>query len=715
MDPKAIRRVSPSKVSMYTNSRPTTYSADNKVHDIFPKARRPSRRPSSGKFEQSKFIQAFGQLCGKDSHSFPESKVWERLLFHSPPTVNGSQDEDDLFLSTAVMAENMVENNASTSNFNVMILYFLSVMRKMRFKAYEGEWPVDTVNLILAIRITIKWLAQYKKPADIIQMMENDRHKMNGQTNGQVKVSSLVFGKRSSFCGEMLEIDTIVQIEKRQRHVVLFEELIQLIIYSNTNSILNYQVYLESLHLLMNLLSTQMFSPPSIKNFQNLDVFWKMLLNQFGHFANLIVVRLLRNYIEQHSVPDDTQGNGLFMSAFNFLVGKAVADSQSPIADNSINLLLLLSSQCSDASNSSFKDAIGVFETATDSALSVTIDGPRDDTHISFKQIFNQIAKSLDKDETVVLLYLMLVRNNHFRIYFLSRTDPEEMVLSILKATFEASSRPVYTLYLCLDILVMLSLDEACCLNIQKISIEPPKWYTDRSLRKVSLGGLLLLIVLKIMTNNASKTHDLHVHTATIAILSNLGPSIIEIETIVAQKLISVFELTSKKFQRVIEESDEDVLETPTDLMIAISDMVALFLEVLNSIITSSLKDNSLLTYILLQRKDLIAYFDDYTRFKPLTSNILTAISFFHEKIEAADVGQPTVDALLSLIDKANQTWSSATKIKHIPPTKFVLSESQESTSEHLNPFCWSFLVRLGIVQQPDDEWTFIEEELGEC
>ena len=89
MDPKAIRRVSPSKVSMYTNSRPTTYSADNKVHDIFPKARRPSRRPSSGKFEQSKFIQAFGQLCGKDSHSFPESKVWERLLFHSPPTVNG--------------------------------------------------------------------------------------------------------------------------------------------------------------------------------------------------------------------------------------------------------------------------------------------------------------------------------------------------------------------------------------------------------------------------------------------------------------------------------------------------------------------------------------------------------------------------------------------------------------------------------------------------
>lgn len=97
--------------------------------------------------------------------------------------------------------------------------------------------------------------------------------------------------------------------------------------------------------------------------------------------------------------------------------------------------------------------------------------------------------------------------------------------------------RPVPILYLCLDILVVLSLDEACSLNIQKISIPSPKWYTERSLRNISLGGLLLLIILKIMTHNISKSHDIHIHTATIATISNLGPSITDIETVVAQRL----------------------------------------------------------------------------------------------------------------------------------------------------------------------------------
>ena len=58
-------------------------------------------------------------------------------------------------------------------------------------------------------------------------------------------------------------------------------------------------------------------------------------------------------------------------------------------------------------------------------------------------------------------------------------------------------------------------------------------------------------------------------------------------------------------------------------MMIAVNDFVALFLEVLNSIITNSLKDNPNLTYALLQRTDLIEYFADYVRFKPFVENIL--------------------------------------------------------------------------------------------
>ena len=78
-----------------------------------------------------------------------------------------------------------------------------------------------------------------------------------------------------------------------------------------------------------------------------------------------------------------------------------------------------------------------------------------------------------------------------------------------------------------------------------------------------------------------------------------------------------------KKFGKIVEESQEGPIESPTDMMIAVNDYIALFLEVLNAIITNSLKDNSNLTYILLQRKDLVEFFADYVRFKPFVQNIL--------------------------------------------------------------------------------------------
>lgn len=92
-----------------------------------------------------------------------------------------------------------------------------------------------------------------------------------------------------------------------------------------------------------------------------------------------------------------------------------------------------------------------------------------------------------------------------------------------------------------------------------------------------------------------------------------------------------VFELSSKKFHKFVEESNEEYFTHPSDMMIAISDLIALFLELLNSIITSSLKSNSHLTYMLLQRRELVEFFRDYARFRPLADNILI-VRFFNQK-----------------------------------------------------------------------------------
>lgn len=50
---------------------------------------------------------------------------------------------------------------------------------------------------------------------------------------------------------------------------------------------------------------------------------------------------------------------------------------------------------------------------------------------ISFKDLFEIFSKSLGVEERVLLFYLVLVENESFRVYVLSRTD-QETVVSLL-------------------------------------------------------------------------------------------------------------------------------------------------------------------------------------------------------------------------------------------------------------------------------------------
>lgn len=64
--------------------------------------------------------------------------------------------------------------------------------------------------------------------------------------------------------------------------------------------------------------------------------------------------------------------------------------------------------------------------------LASDIDGCDRKMHlISFKDLFEIFSKSLGAEERVLLFYLVLVENESFRVYVLSRTD-QETVVSLL-------------------------------------------------------------------------------------------------------------------------------------------------------------------------------------------------------------------------------------------------------------------------------------------
>jgi hypothetical protein len=64
--------------------------------------------------------------------------------------------------------------------------------------------------------------------------------------------------------------------------------------------------------------------------------------------------------------------------------------------------------------------------------LSSDIDGRDRKMHlISFKDLFEIFSKSLGVEERMLLFYLILVENESFRVYVLSRTDQETIVSSL--------------------------------------------------------------------------------------------------------------------------------------------------------------------------------------------------------------------------------------------------------------------------------------------
>ncbi|ORZ21308.1 Dymeclin [Absidia repens] len=180
-----------------------------------------------------------------------------------------------------------------------------------------------------------------------------------------------------------------------------------------------YELYVELLNTLLVLLSTQLHH---IKLEEN-NYFLDLLLNQFGNRTNALLAKLLDNVIEQNLPP--AQSSSVVYSAYSyFFAGRTSAGDVDPlpVADRSLLLILLLSTQSRQYRNS-------IAELRDFHMLSSDQDTSKGKAHlIAFKELYNIFCQSLHIEERMLLFYLILVENESFRVYILSRTDPETLV-----------------------------------------------------------------------------------------------------------------------------------------------------------------------------------------------------------------------------------------------------------------------------------------------
>jgi len=208
-------------------------------------------------------------------------------------------------------------------------------------------------------------------------------------------------------------------------------------------------------------------------------------------------------------------------------------------------------------------------------------------------------------------------------------------VLPVLRVIYTATERNSHHIYMSLIILLILSEDEYFNRTIHEIKLKKPIWYNERTISEVSLGDLLISIVLRAVQYNMARMRDKYLHTNCLAALANMSNQFQNLHTFVSQRIISLFQLLSRKHLKIIEtieqsssksattiaSNDEEFNDTTQDLTI-IEDVIRTVLEILNSCLLNQLKENINLIYALLYNREIFESYRTYSSFQDLLQNI---------------------------------------------------------------------------------------------
>ncbi|KAI8996721.1 Dymeclin [Gaertneriomyces semiglobifer] len=484
-----------------------------------------------------------------------------------------------------------------------------------------------------------------------------------------------------------MAVDTLVAQDRRFRAQQLLEELLQTLIYADAGSQPNHDFYLEALNTFLVLLGTQLNQPLSTA--ADGSYFLEILLERLSHFAGGAMQRLLMNFVHRPPTPTPA-GGGMLYSAYSYLFSARRQEglTASPIADRSALLFLLLCMQTPTHLPNEYRNVLKRFLDSNVAESGEEVVDDEQGVNVSFRHVHQTLCGTIAVEEATVIMYCLIVHNRRFRTYVLSRTDPESLMIPLLHQIYDLTERKegYPQLYVLLIILVIISEDDLFNDTLQRINVPYQAWYTERVVKSTS---------------------DAYVHALCIAVLSNMARNIVSISAMVAQRVLSFFDLVARRFARLCgqlphEDSDDnlnatsfEVTDTELDTCIYY-DLVALLLELINAILTHTLKQNPELVYALLHKREAFGQLADVPRFSSIVANIDLVIGYFHEKLEEANLKTPSAADVAGVIDRAAKTWNLS-KLKTLSILKFQYEEDEESVNFFI-PYVWNIVHKSGAV-----------------
>lgn len=634
------------------------------------------------------------KLSGTESISENEP-FWNQLLSFTFSTPTNSADSKVLEEATINICKSLIENNPRTGNLGSLIRVLLSRTKELKISAecQNQLFLWQTHNALFIISCLLKVFIGHVSERELIN------HFSYHQTEP---------GTYESDVEDLLEELLFCLI-----HLIVEVPLLDI----------TYNVLLEAVTVLIVFLSYQLFHKEIIHE----SIIHKYLMHgRCLPYTSRLVKTLLYNFIRQEKSPppgshvfqQQADGGGLLYGLASGVasglwtvltlggVGSKPTPQQeqsSPLANQSLLLLLVLAN-LTDAPDSPnpFRQSITSFRNTQDSSVP-----PSPSAHsfqINFNSLYTALCDQQTSDQATLLLYTLLHQNSNVRTYVLSRTDIESLVLPILEILYHVEDRNSHHVYMALIILLILTEDDGFNRSIHEVILKNITWYSERVLTEISLGSLLILVVIRTIQYNMTRTRDKYLHTNCLAALANMSAQFRSLHQYAAQRIISLFALLSKKHNKVLEQatqslrgplgSDDSPLPDYAQDLNVIEEVIRMMLEIINSCLTNSLHHNPNLVYALLYKRELFEQFRSHPSFQDIMQNIDMVISFFSSRLEQAGTDL-SVERVLEVI-KQGVVALPKDRLRKFPELKFKYVE-EEQPEEFFIPYVWSLVYNSGV------------------
>ncbi|XP_017456368.1 dymeclin isoform X2 [Rattus norvegicus] len=482
------------------------------------------------------------RLSGPEAIS-ENDPFWNQLFSFSFSAPTSSTELKLLEEATISVCKSLVENNPRTGNLAALTKVFLARTRELRLSAecQNHIFIWQTHNALFIICCLLK-----------VFICEMSEEELQLHFTYEEKLP----GTYSSDSEDLLE--------------ELLCSLIQLITDTPLLDI-TYEISVEAISAMIVFLSCQLFHKEVLRQ----SISHKYLMQgPCLPYTSKLVKTLLYNFIRQekppppgtHVFPQQSDGGGLLYGLASGVatglwtvftlggVGSKAASPEltSPLANQSLLLLLVLVN-LTDAPDipNPYRQAVTSFKNTQDSSPF-----PSSVPHtfqINFNSLYTTLCEQQTSDQATLLLYTLLHQNANVRTYMLARTDMENLVLPILEILYHVEERNSHHVYMALIILLILTEDDGFNRSIHEVILKNITWYSERVLTEISLGSLLILVVIRTIQYNMTRTRDKYLHTNCLAALANMSAQFRSLHQYAAQRIISY---TCRHLRRCVYLSD---------------------------------------------------------------------------------------------------------------------------------------------------------------